>query len=60
MSAVTQATRELFGNIPAFAPEPEVWPLQNPVISTLIWVVIILAIFVPLSIRQYKRAAKRT
>lgn len=59
VSAVTQATRELFGNIPAFAAEPEVWPLQNPVLYTLIWVVIILAIFVPLSIRQYKRAAKR-
>ncbi len=60
VSAVTQATRELFGNIPALTPEPEVWPLQNPVLYTLIWVVIILAIFVPLSIRQYKRAAKRT
>lgn len=60
VSAVTQATRELFGNIPAGTPEPTVWPLQNPVVYTLIWVVIILLIFVPLSIRQYKRSAKRT
>jgi hypothetical protein len=29
------------------------------VVYTLIWVVIILAIFAPLSVRQYKRAARR-
>jgi hypothetical protein len=38
---------------------PGVWPLQNPVLYVLIWVVIILAIFVPLSIAQFKRAASR-
>jgi len=59
VSALTQAVRELFGNIPPGTPEPTAWPLQNPVIYTLIWVVIIMAIFVPLSIRQYKRAARR-
>lgn len=59
VSAVTQATRELFGNIPAGYPEPTAWPLQNPVLYTLIWVVILIAIFAPLSVRQYKRANKR-
>ena len=59
VSAVTQATRELFGNIPAGTPEPTVWSLQNPILYTLIWVVIFIAIFAPLSIRQYKRAARR-
>jgi ABC transporter DrrB family efflux protein len=59
VSAVTQAARELFGNIPAGTPEPTVWPLQNPVLYTLIWVVIFIAVFAPLSIRQYKRAARR-
>ena len=34
----------------------DAWPLQNPVLYTLIWVVVILAIFVPLSVRQYRRA----
>lgn len=59
VSAVTQAARELFGNTnPAF-PAVDVWPMQHPVLYTLIWVVIILAIFVPLSVRQYKRAATR-
>ena len=59
VSAVTQATRELFGNIPPGTPEPTVWSLQNPILYTLIWVVIFIAIFAPLSIRQYKRAARR-
>ena len=55
VSAVTQATRELFGNIPALTPEPTVWPLQNPVLYTLIWVVVIIAVFAPLSVRRYRR-----
>jgi hypothetical protein len=59
VSSLTQAVRELFGNIPAGAPEPTAWPLQNPILYTLIWVVILLGIFVPLSVRQYKRAARR-
>ena len=57
-SAVTQASRELFGNLPAGAPEPEVWPLANPVLYTLIWSVAIVAVFAPLSIRKYARTAK--
>ncbi len=59
VSAVTQAARELFGNVPFGTPEPAAWPLQNPVLYSLIWVVIIIAVFAPLSVRQYKRAARR-
>ena len=59
VSAVTQASRELFGNIPPGLPIPDAWSLQNPVLYTLIWVAVILAIFVPLSTRQYKRSASR-
>ena len=33
--------------------------MQNPVLYTLIWVVVILAVFVPLSVRSYKKAAKK-
>ena len=60
VSAVTQAARELFGNIPPGTPEPTAWPLQNPVLYTLVWVVLIIAIFAPLAIRKYKRAAAKT
>jgi hypothetical protein len=36
---------------------PEAWSLNHPVLYTLLWVGIILAIFIPLSVRQYLRAA---
>lgn len=53
VSAVTQAVRELFGNIPAGTPEPTAWSLQNPIIYTLACVAAILAVFVPLAIRRF-------
>ena len=57
--AVTQAARQLFGNT-GTAPLPDSpWSLQHPVIYTLIWIVGLLLVFVPLSVRQYKRAASR-
>ncbi len=59
VSSVTQATRELFGNISPELPVPDVWPLQNPVLYTFLWAGLILAIFVPLSIRQYVKSAGR-
>ena len=59
VSAVTQAARELFGNTSPLLPTPDVWPMQNPVIYTLIWVVGILAVFIPLAIRKYNRSAGR-
>ncbi len=59
VSAVTQGARELFGNIPPGTPPPQTWSLQNPVLYVLIWVGVILAIFVPLSVSTYKRAATR-
>jgi ABC-2 type transport system permease protein len=59
VSAVTQASRELFGNIPPGTPEPTVWPLQQPVVYTLVWVVGIIAVFAPLAVRRYKRVGSR-
>ncbi|MBT8202970.1 MAG: ABC transporter permease, partial [Acidimicrobiia bacterium] len=56
VSAVTQAVRELFGNIPPGTPEPTAWPLENPVLYSLIWAAIIVAIFLPLSVRRYTKA----
>jgi ABC-2 type transport system permease protein len=58
VSSVAQAVREAFGNTGS-VPVPDVWSLQNPVAYTLIWVAIILAIFVPLSVRQFNRSATR-
>ncbi|GAA4668744.1 ABC transporter permease [Nocardioides nanhaiensis] len=59
VSTVTQASRELFGNTSPAVPVPDDWSIQNPVLYTLIWVVIILVIFVPLSVRQYRRSSSR-
>jgi ABC transporter DrrB family efflux protein len=59
VSSVTQAARELFGNTSASYPPPKAWSLQHPVIYTLLWVVLLLVVFVPLSVRQYKRATSR-
>ena len=59
VSALTQATRELFGNLPSGTPEPATWPLQNPVVYSLIWAVLIIGVFAPVSIRRYKRVAKK-
>jgi len=59
ISAVTQAARELFGNTSPQLPPADVWPMQNPVAYSLIWIVGILAVFIPLAIRQYAKAASR-
>lgn len=58
VSSVTQALRQAFGNTGTL-PVPDAWSLQNPAAYSLIWIGIILAIFVPLSVRQFKKAASR-
>lgn len=59
VSAIAQASRELFGNINAAAPTPEVWSLREPVAYSLLWIVGILVVFVPLAIRRYGRMTNR-
>jgi ABC-2 type transport system permease protein len=59
VSAVTQGARNLFGNVNPLAPVPEAWSMQHPVLYTLIWVGVILVVFVPFSVRIYKRAARK-
>ena len=58
VSAITAAARELFGNDALTAPAT-VWPLQHPVLYTLIWSAVILVIFIPLTTAQFRRAASR-
>jgi ABC-2 type transport system permease protein len=59
VSALTQATRDLFGNTSPLAPTPDSWPLRHPVITSLVWVVVIMVVFVPLALRQYKKTVSR-
>lgn len=58
VSTLTQACRELFGNTGGQVPS-DAWPMQNPAVYTLIWVALILVVFVPLSVRQYRRASSK-
>jgi ABC-2 type transport system permease protein len=51
-SALTGATRELFGNPNPFAAGS--WPGQHPVLLSVIWTIVLLAIFVPLAISKYR------
>jgi ABC-2 type transport system permease protein len=58
VSAVAQAVREAFGNTGSL-PTPDVWSMRNPIIYSLVWIAIILAVFVPLSVREYQKATLR-
>jgi len=59
VSALVLGARQLFGNVPAQAPPETVWTLQNPILTVLIGVAIMLAIFVPLSIRKFEKISTR-
>jgi ABC-2 type transport system permease protein len=59
VSAITQASRDLFGNTHPDMPAPDAWPLQNPVLASLAWTAIILLIFVPFAINRYRKAVSR-
>ncbi|MCD4533175.1 ABC transporter permease [Nocardioides sp. cx-169] len=59
VSTLTQAVRELFGNTDPTIPVSDAWPMQHPVVYTLLWVVLILLVFVPLSVRQYRLSSSR-
>ncbi|MEA2434148.1 MAG: type transport system permease protein [Actinomycetota bacterium] len=58
VSSVVQAVREAFGNTGDFPPA-EAWSLGHPLLYSLIWIGLILAVFIPLSVRQYNKAAMR-
>ncbi len=59
LSALTQAVRDLFGNTNPMVPPPDVWPLQHPIVASLLWTALILIVFVPLAIYRYKKAVSR-
>jgi ABC transporter DrrB family efflux protein len=52
ISALTQATRQLFGN-PSPYPSGS-FPSEHPYLLSILWIVAILLVFVPLGIRRYR------
>ncbi|MFI7244371.1 ABC transporter permease [Streptomyces qinglanensis] len=55
-SATVQACRELFGN-PGVTGS-DAWPMQHPVWASLLYSVLIVAVFRTLAVRKYRRAAE--
>jgi ABC-2 type transport system permease protein len=53
VSALAAAVRELFGN--PNVPANGAWPLEHPIWACLIWLVALLAVFVPLCVARYNR-----
>lgn len=58
VSALVQAARVLFGNVPEGSPTADSWPLQHPVIYVLAFAVLMLVVFVPLSVRKFTRLSR--
>ena len=61
LTAVIQATRELFGNpvrLPG-QPVPDAWPAQHAVLYAVLSALGIIAVFLPLAVIRYRRVASR-
>jgi ABC-2 type transport system permease protein len=54
VSAVTAACRDLLGN-PNPSASIQAWPMQHPVAASLLWSLVMLAVFAPLSAVLYRR-----
>ena len=54
VSAVTAAARDLFGN-PNPSAAIQAWPMQHPVTASLLWSVVLIAVFAPLASFLYRR-----
>jgi ABC-2 type transport system permease protein len=54
MSALAAASRELFGN-PNPAAAVDAWPMQHPELAVVGWSVVMLLVFAPLAVRQFRR-----
>jgi ABC transporter DrrB family efflux protein len=52
LSATVSATRRLFGN-PGFGGDS--WAAQHAVLLAVVWPLLLIAVFVPLSVRRYRR-----
>ena len=59
VSTLTHAVRVRFGNLPAGTPEPTSWPLQNAMLYSLVWAVLLIVVFAPIATRLYQRTDKR-
>jgi ABC-type multidrug transport system permease subunit len=59
VSTLTHAVRVRFGNLPAETLDPTSWPLQNAMLYSLGWAVLLILVFAPIATRLYQRTEKR-
>jgi ABC-2 type transport system permease protein len=57
VSTMVAGCRELFGLENQFGATAGSFPSENPLLTSFIYMLIIMAIFIPVSVRKYKRAA---
>jgi len=55
-STLTGSLRQLWGNPNPYATDS--FPSQNPILVTLVWVAVFVAVFAPLSIRRYRTLSR--
>lgn len=58
VSAIVAAERQLFGNPNPFA-DGTTLPQQYPILVSLVWIALLLAIFMPLAVRRYRTATTK-
>jgi ABC-2 type transport system permease protein len=56
VTTLSEALRELFGNPTGDLGENPPWPIDHPILYTLIWAVGIVVVCAPLAVRAYRRS----
>jgi ABC-2 type transport system permease protein len=59
VSAITLALRDMWGNAPVGPARGSGFPAAHPVAASWLWIVGLLAVFVPLAVHRYRIAARR-
>jgi ABC-type polysaccharide/polyol phosphate export permease len=59
VSTMVAGCRQLFGLENQFGATAGSFPSENPLTMSIIYMIIIMAIFIPLSVRKYNRAVNK-
>jgi ABC-2 type transport system permease protein len=59
VSTMVAAARQLFGFHNIFGATANSYPSQHPVVTSIVYMVILMAIFMPLSVARYKNSGNR-
>ena len=59
VSTMVAACRELFGTKNIFGATATSWPSQHPVAMSLIYMVLLVVVFAPISVRKYVKVSAK-